>query len=799
MNEKTIKKLEFNRIREIVANYAITFIGKELSLNLQPIENDNDLQKALKQTTEASALLYRKAACPISEIANIEIHLKKLQSGQFLSIKELLELTTILRIASDLKKYFSNEDDNIDMSEFIYTTPLFENLYVNKSIVDTISHSILDENTLSDNASNELYSIRKNIRGKEQEIRNKLNSFLHSKYIQEPVITSRNGRFVIPVKNEYRNEIKGFVHDISSSGSTVFIEPIAVFDMNNDLNTLRNNEAQEIEKILQKLTSLFIDIADNIENDSSVIGLIDFIFAKAKYSNSIEATEPVISNDKRIELYNAWHPLINKDIVVKNDIFLGDNYTSLIITGPNTGGKTVILKTVGIITLMALSGLHIPCKDDSIVYKADNIYADIGDDQSISDSLSTFSSHMTNIASIISNATPESLVLIDELGSGTDPIEGSSLAISILEYLHSNEILTISTTHYPDIKHYALVNSGFENASVEFNIDTLSPTYNLLLGVPGTSNAFTISEKLGIPKGIIEKAKSLMENDAIKIETLLTNIYEDKRIIEKEKEKIKKNSEEIEKIKKSLNIDLSALKKQEFEIIENAKAKAKSILLDAKDDANEIIKKIEETNSNKEANSQRALLNKKIQALSNSNVQSNTSTSIEAMYKSKQDYKITDLNVGDEVFIPKLNQYGTISSISKSGKLEISLALGRSYFDFEDIELPTHKHHSSNANTTTNIKTHISSKTIKDFKPKLVQSELNVIGMTVLEACDVIDKYLDTVSISGLTQVRIVHGKGTGALRSGIHSYLKNHPHVKSYRLGTYGEGDSGVTIVECK
>ena len=799
MNEKTIKKLEFNRIREIVANYAITFIGKELSLNLQPIENDNNLQKALKQTTEASALLYRKAACPISEIANIEIHLKKLQSGQFLSIKELLELTTILRIASDLKKYFSNEDDNIDMSEFIYTTPLFENLYVNKSIVDTISHSILDENTLSDNASNELYSIRKNIRGKEQEIRNKLNSFLHSKYIQEPVITSRNGRFVIPVKNEYRNEIKGFVHDISSSGSTVFIEPIAVFDMNNDLNTLRNNEAQEIEKILQKLTSLFIDIADNIENDSSVIGLIDFIFAKAKYSNSIEATEPVISNDKRIELYNAWHPLINKDIVVKNDIFLGDNYTSLIITGPNTGGKTVILKTVGIITLMALSGLHIPCKDGSIVYKADNIYADIGDDQSISDSLSTFSSHMTNIASIISNATPESLVLIDELGSGTDPIEGSSLAISILEYLHSNEILTISTTHYPDIKHYALVNSGFENASVEFNIDTLSPTYNLLLGVPGTSNAFTISEKLGIPKGIIEKAKSLMENDAIKIETLLTNIYEDKRIIEKEKEKIKKNSEEIEKIKKSLNIDLSALKKQEFEIIENAKAKAKSILLDAKDDANEIIKKIEETNSNKEANSQRALLNKKIQALSNSNVQSNTSTSIEAMYKSKQDYKITDLNVGDEVFIPKLNQYGTISSISKSGKLEISLALGRSYFDFEDIELPTHKHHSSNANTTTNIKTHISSKTIKDFKPKLVQSELNVIGMTVLEACDVIDKYLDTVSISGLTQVRIVHGKGTGALRSGIHSYLKNHPHVKSYRLGTYGEGDSGVTIVECK
>ena len=795
MNEKTIQKLEFNKIKEIVSEYAITYIGKNLSMSMQPIENLNDLQKALKQTTEASTLLYRKSSCPISEIANIEIHLKKLRSNQFLSIKELLELTTILRIAADLKKYFSNEEDNIDMSEFVYTTPLFENLYVNKSIVDTISHSILDENTLSDNASNELYSIRKNIRGKEQEIRNKLNSFLHSKYIQEPVITSRNGRFVIPVKNEYRTEIKGFIHDISSSGSTVFVEPIAIFDMNNELNTLKNDEAQEIERILQKLSALFIDIIDNIENNSNVIGLIDFIFAKAKYSNSIDATEPVISNDKKIELYSAWHPLINKDIVVKNDIFLGENYTSLIITGPNTGGKTVILKTVGIITLMALSGLHIPCKDGSIVYKADNIYADIGDDQSISDSLSTFSSHMTNIASIISNATPESLVLIDELGSGTDPIEGSSLAISILEHLHSKAILTISTTHYPDIKHYALVNSGFENASVEFNIDTLSPTYNLLLGVPGTSNAFTISEKLGIPKDIIEKAKSLMENDAIKIETLLTNIYEDKRIIENEKEKIKKNSEEIEKIKKSLNIDLSALKKQEFEIIENAKAKAKSILLDAKDDANQIIKKIEETNSNKEANSQRALLNTKIQALSETDTHSKVPDSKESLYRSKQDYNINDLKIGDEVFIPKLNQYGSISSVSKSGKLEISLVLGRSYFDFEDIEIPINKH----SNTMATKKNSISVISKKEFKPKLVQSEINVIGMTVLEACDIIDKYLDTASISGLSQVRIVHGKGTGALRSGIHSYLKNHPHVKSYRLGTYGEGDSGVTIVECK
>ena len=796
MDIKTIQKLEFNKIREIISEYAITYIGKKFSINIQPIDNINDLQKALKQTTEASNLLYRKSSCPIAEIADIEIHLKKIKSNQFLSIKELLELSNILKTASSLKKYFSNEEDNIDMSEFVYTTPLFENLYENKSIVDIINHSIIDENTLSDNASNELYSIRKNIRNKEQEIRNKLNSFLHSKYIQEPVLTSRNGRFVIPVKNEYRSEVKGFIHDISASGSTVFIEPIAIFDMNNELNTLKNNEEQEIEKILQKLSSLFIDITDNIENNLNVIGLIDFIFAKAKYSNSIDASEPIISVDKKIELYSAWHPLLNKDSVVKNDISIGDNYSSLIITGPNTGGKTVILKMVGLITLMALSGLHVPCKEGSLIYKADTIYADIGDDQSISDSLSTFSSHMINIANIISTATTNSLVLIDELGSGTDPIEGSSLAISILETLHSKDILTITTTHYPDIKHYALVTDGYENASVEFDLDTLSPTYKLLLGIPGTSNAFAISEKLGISKDIIDRAKAFMNNDAIKIETLLTDIYEDKRSIELEKEKIMRNSQDIENIKKSLNTDLSALKKQELEIIENAKIKAKNILLDAKEDANEIIKNIEKANSNKDANAQRILLNNKIDDLSSPELYSKISESSLSVFKSKQDYTIKDLNIGDEIFIPRLNQYGTIASLPKNGKIEVSLSLGRSYFEFDDIEVPCYKNAEPNNSKKTSIS---SSKSKKDFIPKSIQSEINVMGMTVLEACDMIDKYLDTTSLSGLSQVRIVHGKGTGTLRSGIQKYLKSHPHVKSYRLGTYGEGDSGVTIVELK
>ena len=382
------------------------------------------------------------------------------------------------------------------MSEFTNLTGLFNNLYINPVIEKNIFTSIIDENTISDDASITLKNIRKEIRNKEQEIRNKLNTLIRSKYVQESVITMRSGRFVIPVKNEYRQEVKGFIHDISSSGSTVFVEPIAIFDLNNDLNNLKNDENLEIEKVLQKLSSLFFPIIDNIKNNINLIGLIDFIFAKAKYSNSLDATEPIINDEKIIDLKQAWHPLLNKNQAVKNDIPLGKDYKSLIITGPNTGGKTVTLKTAGLLVVMAMSGLHITAKENSSIFIADNVFADIGDEQSISDSLSTFSSHMTKIAQILDNATENSFILLDELGSGTDPVEGSSLAISILEKLYSINAITLSTTHYPELKHFALVTDGFENASVEFNLETLSPTYKLLLGVPGTSNAFPLVENL---------------------------------------------------------------------------------------------------------------------------------------------------------------------------------------------------------------------------------------------------------------------------------------------------------------
>ena len=779
MNSKSIEKLEFNKIREILKNYTITYIGKKHINSLYPMNNKNEIEKSLKQVSNASIILYRKGSIPLDEIEDITEHIKKLKSNMFLSAKQLLDLANILKISYNLKEYFFSKE--IDMEEFTSIYDLFKNLYNNIQIQNTVLSSIIDENTISDNASKELASIRRKQKSKELEIKEKLNSYLHSKYIQEAVITMRSGRFVIPVKNEYRNEVKGFIHDISSSGSTVFIEPISVFDLNNDLNSLKNDESVEIEKILQKLSSLFFPLIDYLENNTNLIGLIDFIFAKAKYSNSIDGVEPIINSNKILDLKNAWHPLIDKNIAVKNNIIIGEKYTSLIITGPNTGGKTVTLKTAGLLTIMALSGLHIPAKEGSSVFIFDNVFADIGDEQSIQDSLSTFSSHMTNIASILNEATENSFVLLDELGSGTDPIEGSSLAISILEKLNSKKILTLSTTHYSEIKHFALITDGFENASVEFNLDTLSPTYKLLLGVPGTSNAFSISKKLGISDEIINRAKEFIDSDKINIEELLTNIYKDKQIIEFEKAKIIEKSNKIEELKNSLEFDFSELEEKKKSIITNAKSEARDILISAKDDANNIIKEIENSSSTKQANILRNTLNKKIENLNENNIST----------PKRNNLSINDLKGGMNVFVKKINQNVTILSISKEGKIQVQTSLGKMYFEIDDIDIINNK--------ITNSKTKKDYSSKKEFKVKSISSEINVIGQTVDEACFSIDKYLDTCYLAGLNSIRIVHGKGTGALRKGIQEFLKTHPHVKSYRIGTYGEGEMGVTIVELK
>lgn len=777
METRYFEKLEFNLIRKKLESFATTFNGKNMALNLMPFSNKKDVIKAGKQTTEASILIYRKGNLPISEIEDITIHLKKLNSNISLSLKQLLDLANILRISRNMKEYFSSQE--IDMSEFENLESLFTNLYSNPNIENTIFSSIIDENTLDDKASSTLSNIRKSIKNKEQEIKNKLNSFLHHKYIQEPVVTTRNGRYVIPVKNEYRSEVKGFIHDTSSSGSTLFIEPISVFDLNNDINNLRLEENIEIEKILQKLSSLFLEIINELENDINLIGLIDLIFAKAKYSIFLNASEAQINDKKYINLVNAYHPLLDQKTAVKNTIHLGKDYNSLIITGPNTGGKTVNLKTVGLLCLMAMCGLHIPAKEGSSTYIFDNIFADIGDEQSISDSLSTFSSHMTNIAIILQKATENSLVLLDELGSGTDPIQGANLAISILEELYSKGSLCISTTHYPELKHFAIVTEGFENASVEFDLETLSPTYKLLLGIPGTSNAFEISKKLGISDKIITRAKEKLNDNNIHIEDLLKEIYENKRTIEEEKENIVKNSEAIKLQKQELETQSNKLQEKEIEIIQKAKERATSILLDAKQDADEIIKTIK-TSSSKEANEQRIILKEKINKLSTTNEPKKTSKPLSP----------TDLKIGDEVFVPRLNQNGNIISIN-GDNLMLQIGIIKSSFKINELEkaknIPTQKDDFKPRNKSHN------------FKAQAVSPEINVLGQTVDEACFVIDKYLDTCTVNGLYNVRIVHGKGTGALRTGIHKFLKTHPHVKSFRLGTFGEGEMGVTVVELK
>lgn len=776
MEMKYCEKLEFNKIREKLSEFATTFLGKKMALSISPLKSKSDIEKAETQTTEALILIYRKGNCPIYEIEDISTHLKTLDSSNFLSCKQLLDLANILKLADELKKYFQSTE--IDMSEFEALTSLFENLYANPSIQKSIFSSILDENTLADDASSTLSSIRKNIKNKEHEIRNKLSSFMSSKYIMEPIVTIRNDRFVIPVKSEYRSQVKGFVHDISSSGSTLFIEPIGIFDLNNEINNLKIEETLEIQKILQKLSSLFFEIIPELKNNLNLIGLIDFIFAKAKYSISLDACEPIITDEKQINLINAWHPLIDKNKAVKNNIYIGRDFTSLIITGPNTGGKTVALKTTGLLVIMAMCGLHIPAKEGSSVYIFDNVFADIGDEQSIQDSLSTFSSHILKIAEILKNATSDSLILLDELGSGTDPLEGASLAISILEELKNINTLCISTTHYPELKNFAITENGFENACVEFDLQTLSPTYKLLMGIPGTSQAFAISQKLGIPNNIINNAKNKLDNSHVRIEDLLKEIYEDKRTIEQEKSNILFASENAKKLENEAKSKLETLENKENILLQNAKEKATEILLDAKEEADELIKKLEKSVSSKEANELRTNLKNKIKDLS----------------VTKQEIKLPslkqeDLKNGMEVFVPKLNQNGTVINFNKDS-VTVQIGIIKTNFKVSDLS-PVKETAKPKNETLKSVKRNISTKQIS--------AEINVLGQNVDEACFVIDKYLDNCVLNGLYTVRIIHGKGTGALRKGIHTFLRTHPHVKSFRLGTFGEGEMGVTVVELK
>lgn len=787
-----LEKLEFNRILEILSNYCITYMGKNLVNNLQPSSSVQVVQDLLDETFEAVNLIDRNSTPNFYEIENIDVELKHLESNNPLSCKSLLNLKNIFKSSQELKDYFSK--DFLDISEYPILSDMFNHLYSNKDIIQKISSCILDENTIDDKASSNLQTIRRKQRTLEQDIRNQLNNMIHSskysKYIQEGIITIRNDRFVIPIKEEYRSQIKGFIHDISNAGSTVFIEPIAVFEMNNELSKLKIDEEIEIQKILASLTSLFVPYIDELEADVNLIGKLDFIFAKAKYSKAIKGITPKINKEKQINLINARHPLIDKEKVIPISVNLGDKFQVLVITGPNTGGKTVTLKTVGLLCAMACSGLNIPASENSSIYVFDNIFADIGDDQSISDSLSTFSSHMINIVDIIKHSTENSLILVDELGSGTDPIEGANLAISILDYFKNSGSLTIATTHYQELKQYALITDSFENASVEFDINTLTPTYKLLVGIPGKSNAFEISKNLGLKNEIINQAKSMMSSEQVSIEELLKSIYDNKAEIEKEKSEIESKLAKISELEKNLIRDNETLKKQEEDFINNAKIKARDILLDAKEEANRVIKELNTLSSSdiKTADNLRNKLNKKIKDTSIlENISHKTTDSSKSL-------NTNDIKPNTEVFVKTLGKNGTVlSHVSKSGDVQVQIGIMKMNIPIKNLE----KAHIDNDSKSMNQNQVKTSGYTSISKSKTVKSEINVIGLNVEEAIFVIDKFLDDCSLAKLQTVRIVHGKGTGKLKNGIHQFLKKHPHVNSYRMGTYGEGEMGVTVVE--
>ena len=787
MNNNYLEKLEYNKILEILSSYAKTYIGKKLSLELKPSFNAIDVSNLQLQTNQALDMLYKYGNPPIGDFNDVSIHLKKLESNNSLSIKEILDLAHVLKMSKELSMFYDEVTKNIDY-EFNSLKSFFNNLYVNIDLEKEIFIKMIDENTIDDRASDTLYSIRKSKKSLEQNIKDKLNHFIHSstysKYLMEPIITIRDNRFVIPVKDEYRSQISGLVHDISSSGSTVFIEPTSIFDMNNEINTLKIKENIEIEKILSTLSEKLSLIRNELKNNVRLLGIIDFIFAKATYAKDINGISPIINERKEFNLIKVKHPLINKETVVPIDISLGNKYSTLVITGPNTGGKTVTLKTVGLLHLMAYSGLLIPAHENSSIYVFDSIFADIGDEQSIAESLSTFSSHMKNIIEITKKATCQSLILVDELGSGTDPVEGSSLAISILEFFNSLGALCVSTTHYPEIKNYALTHDGYINASAEFDIENLKPTYNIILGVPGKSNAFAISKRLGLNDKILERASSLVDSNDVKIEDVLKNIYDNKKIIDAEKNKIEKKSKEIEKLKIELEKDNSAVKNKEKEIIKNAKIEARDILLEAKDEATKIIRQINAISNSstaiKDLNNLRNDLNEKIRNLNGSKIEDANNTS---------PLSPSNLSKGAKVIINTLNQKGIIIGNIKNNKVQVQVGNTKLNIDINNLSLDNSK--------IENKKTHTSS--TSHLKQKMVSNEINVIGLNVDEAIYIIDKYLDDCSLTSLSTIRIVHGKGTGKLRQGIHTFLKKHPHVKNFRLGTFGEGEMGVTVVEFK
>lgn len=810
MNKRSLRILEFNKILTMVNEYATSPMAKRRIDRMKPQRDIDVIRKLQEETNDALNRLNRHGNISFSGLRDIGASIKRLEVQGTLTSRELLDIAAVLQVAKAAKQYGDGSDltealasrnqEPVSQTTFDSLTERFNMLLPLEHISSEITRCILAENEFADDASSGLKNIRREIRLTNDKLHQQLDKIIKSDanrdQLQDSLITMRNGRYCIPVKQEYRSKFPGMIHDQSSTGSTLFIEPMAVVNLNNQIKELANEELLEIEKILESLSAQAAAYVSDIAYDLELLTDLDFIFAKAKFARATNSTRPIFNTDGIIDIRQGRHPLLEKHTVVPVDIRLGETYNLLIITGPNTGGKTVSLKTLGLFSLMGQAGLHIPAMEESRLAVFDDIFADIGDEQSIEQNLSTFSSHMSNIVYIVQHATPNTLCLFDEPGGGTDPVEGAALAVSILNYLKSMGARCMATTHYSELKTYALSSEGVENASCEFDVATLRPTYKLTIGIPGKSNAFAIASKLGLPDHIITSAKEQIDSDAIDMETLLADLEASKRSMEEDEKAIEAYKQEIKSLKESLQKKEENLDTKKAEILKKAREEAREIIEDAKDVADQTIRDYNKWRNNPHKadmhtmEEQRSKLRGKIKDYDKSGASQTQ--------KQTSNHKASDFHIGDTVQVLSMGTRGTISKLPDSkGIAGVQMGILNSMLPISDLLIIPESTVSVNGTKQKYSGKRTGGDHTSVNKSMTFSPELNVMGKTVDEACFEIDKYLDDAVLAHISRVTIIHGKGTGALRKGIWQYLKKHPLVQSYRSGEFGEGEYGVTIVE--
>ena len=807
MNQKALKILEYNKIIDQLTEYAASPLGKALCQSLTPSSDLEEVRTWQAQTTDAVTRIRLKGSVSFSGLRDVGDSLKRLDIGSSLSIPELLSISSLLTVALRAKSYGRHEaEEGEEAEDFDSLEPLFAGLEPLTPLNNEIKRCILSEDEVADSASPGLSHVRRSMKVTADRIHTQLNSILNSNrsYLQDAVITMRDGRYCLPVKSEYKSQVSGMVHDQSATGSTLFIEPMAIIKLNNEMRELEIQEQKEIEAVLASLSNQAAPFTEDLRINMELLAQLDFIFAKAALARRYKCSAPVFNNRGYIHIKDGRHTLLDPQKVVPTNVWLGKDFDLLIVTGPNTGGKTVSLKTVGLFTLMGQAGLHIPAWEGSELAVFDQVFADIGDEQSIEQSLSTFSAHMTNIVRILNEADARSLCLFDELGAGTDPTEGAALAIAVLSFLHNMKCRTMATTHYSELKVFALSTPGVENACCEFNVETLQPTYRLLIGIPGKSNAFAISQKLGLPQYIIDDAKSHLQAKDESFEDLLASLEENRITIEKEQEEIKAYKEEISSLKQRLTQKEERLDERKDKILKNAAEEAQRILREAKETADQTIREINRLAASsgvgKELEAERAKLRDKLKK-----------TDEKLAVKPKgpsQPISPKKLKIGDGVKVLSMNLKGTVSTLPNAkGDLYVQMGILRSLVNIRDLELLNEKDISATLGDGRSVsyggrtvKSRGSgSSQIKMSKSSSVSSEVNLIGMTVDEALPTMEKYLDDAYLAHLQTVRVVHGRGTGALKNAVHKRLRQLKYVKEFRLGQFGEGDSGVTVVTFK